>query len=153
MTNEESPTPDPWNELGLFPGTRFVCPFEDWWHDERDDYWPDEIPADVTHGLTTLAEMSHAITVARLTAKNRRIDGQIRRHLESHTLEEWFAVAVKLHQVQRSAKVLSEVAAPDESRVTAAVYAGDLTINDGRWIRAAAGIVDALKATEAAADA
>jgi len=94
--------PDPWSQPAPFKGTRFVCPFEDWWHDEPEDA-VEEIPANVMVGVTTLQEMIHARVFAQLSAKYQRIDGLIRRHLESHTLEEWFAAAVKLQQLQHSA--------------------------------------------------
>lgn len=142
--------PDPWTAPALFPGTRFVCPFEDWWHDERDDYFPDEIPAGVVDGVTTLEEMSRAIVTAQLMAKQRRIDGQIRRHLESHTLEEWFAAAVNLQRIQASAKTLTDMTTPTQGRIHDALCTGALSINDARWIQAAKALIEALTPTVSA---
>lgn len=136
---------DPWTEPSLLRtrGTRFVCPFDDWFHDEPDEAL-DEIPAEITDGLTTLEEMSHAIVTAQQMAKYKRIDGLIRRHLESHTLEEWFAAAVMLQRIQASAKTLTDMAAPTQDRIHEALCIGGLGINDARWIQAAKALIEAL---------
>lgn len=136
---------DPWSEPSRLQarGTRFVCPFDDWFHDEPDEPI-DEIPADVTAGATTLEEMTTAIVTAQLAAKHSRIDGLIRAHLETHTLEEWFAAAVKLQHIQQSASVLIDGRPPSTERLHDALCQGVFAINDARWIQHAKALIDAL---------
>lgn len=141
---------DPRTTPGKPNSTRFVCPFDDWHYDDPDDHWPDPIPADVTTGAMTLAEMSAAIVTAQLLAKHKRIDGIIREHLESHTLEEWFAVAVKLQQIQQSATALTETRPPSPERLNEALCMGALAINDARWIRHAQALIEALRPSDCA---
>lgn len=98
----------------------------------------------------TLDDLIQRASFTGLLAGTLPVERALRAHLESHTLEEWVAAAVKLFMLRQSLAVIEETPAPNEARLYTALCSGALTVNDGRWIRAAAGIVDALKETKEA---
>jgi hypothetical protein len=102
---------------------------------------------------STLAELRHRAVFAQLLANTQPIERALRAHCETHALEEWLAAAVKLFTLRQSLGIIEDAPAPSDERVLAAIYAGGLTVDDGRWIRAAAGIIDALKETKVGEDA
>lgn len=103
--------------------------------------------------VSTPAEFMQRAAFIQLLASQQSIERALRAHCESHPIEQWLTAAVKLFTIRQSLGVAEEVPRPSDERVLAAIYAGELTVNDGRWIRAAAGIIDAVKATKAAVDA
>lgn len=102
---------------------------------------------------STPSEFMHRAVFTQLLAGIQPVERALRAHCESHPLEEWLAAAVKLFMLRQSLKVIEDAPAPSEERMFSAICAGELTVDDGRWVRAAADIVNALKATEVVADA
>lgn len=54
--------------------------------------------------------------------------------------------------LRQSLAVIEDTPSPSEERMFSAICAGELTVNDGRWVRAAADIINVLKETTAAAE-
>lgn len=102
---------------------------------------------------STPAEFMQRAGFLDLIAGMQPVERALRAHCESHPFEEWLAAAVKLFMLRQSLKVIEDAPAPSEERMFSAICAGELTVDDGRWVRAAADIVNALKATGVVADA
>lgn len=107
--------------------------------------------APLAAGTETLAEVQHRIAFTQLAASLQPSERAARAHLETHDLLEWVAAASKLFTLRQSLGALEDAAPPADERVFAAIYDGGLTVNDGRWIRHAATILDALKQLKGAA--
>ena len=150
------------DDLGL-PLSRYHCPICPWTLDEP---VPDDDPAAtgaaIARTLATLErigvvhtpleeatetrqERINRAAATHMVAQMQPVERALKVHLESHRLEEWVSAASKLFTLRQNVGVLADVAPPDSERVFAAIYTGELTVNDGRWIRIATGIIDALK--------
>jgi hypothetical protein len=135
------------------PRDRYFCPICPWTLDEPvEDDDPAATEQFVRDATLASPQFAHNAIFQHLVARIAPIEGALREHCESHKLEEWLAAAVKLFMLRQSLKVIEDAPAPSDERMYSAICAGELTVNDGRWVRAAAGIIDALKETKAVAD-
>jgi hypothetical protein len=110
---------DPWTTPGKPNSTRYICPLDDWYHDE-----PDGEPFGGIIGYKARAE---------------RIEALIRSHIEEHALEEWVKAATRLHLLLHEASALVGVNAPDPGRLEDA-----LTVSEARWLTLARPIIETL---------
>ena len=143
------------------PRYRRYCPLCEWTLDdpvEDDDPGAtgkvvvDTVQRTFDTVASTPAEFMQRAVFTQLLAGIQPVERALRAHCETHKLEEWLAAAVKLFMLRQSLKVTEDAPAPSDERMYSAICAGELTVNDGRWVRAAAGLIDALKDTKAVAD-
>lgn len=151
-----------------FPRHRMYCPICPWTLDEPvEDDDPAATEEAVRAGLEQWARVSGPLAQATETYEQARqnavlaavlankmpAERAVKAHCETHPLEEWVAAAAKLFTIRQSLGILDDAQPPADERVFGAICAGELTVNDGRWIRAAAGIIDAVRAAKEDADA
>lgn len=135
--------PDPWTAPGepRMRDRRF-CPLCDWYHDTGD---PDmTLPADVAAGVKTIDEATYLLALEHF----RQVDGVIRAHLETHSLEEWLRATADLAYLRGAVALgdLAECPPPDEERLFGAMNTGTLTVDDVRWIQFASHAIQTLTA-------
>jgi len=119
---------------------RRMCPLCDWYLDTGD---PDQtLPADVALGVKTVSEAVYLV----LLEHYKRIDGEIRTHLETHSLEEWLRATADLAYLRGAIAIggLADAPPPDEERLFGAMNTGALTVNDVRWFQFASEAIRAL---------
>jgi hypothetical protein len=134
---------DPWTTRGE-PGMRDrrMCPLCDWYLDSGDpDMTP---PTGVAAGVTTLEEATYLLALQHIKS----IDGEIRAHLETHSIEDWLRATADLAYLRGAVAIggLADVPPPDEGRLFDAMNAGVLAINDVRWVQFASEAIKALTA-------
>ncbi len=121
---------------------RRMCPLCDWYLDTGD---PDQtLPADVAAGVKTVSEAVYLV----LLEHYKRIDCEIRTHLETHALEEWLRATADLAYLRGAVAIggLADAPSPDEERLFDAMNTGALTVNDLRWFQSASEAIRALTA-------
>ncbi len=142
------------------PQHRYYCPLCPWTLDDPvEDDDPEatgQVVVDTVQSAfdtvaSTLPEFMHRAMFIHLLAEIQPVERALRAHCETHPLEEWLAAATKLFMLRQSLAVIEDAPSPSEERMFSAICAGELTVNDGRWVRAAADIINVLKETTAAA--
>lgn len=135
--------PDPWTTRAE-PGMRDrrICPLCDWYVDTGE---PDmKLPPDVWAGMKTINEATYLVALQHI----KQIDGVIRAHLETHTLEEWLRATADLAYLRGAVALggLAECEPPDDERLFEAMNTGPLSMNDVRWIQFASHAIQTLTA-------